>query len=126
MAAPPMAEPRVMGYAPVPAPASATAAAQDRYAEEASNKILARARTKEAASEKNSLERVTVTGSSIKREPIHEASDWLVLMDSLLESGKDAEAAHEWARFRRTYPDYAVPEVLERRLKALPVRSDLY
>lgn len=120
----PVSEGAALAYAPSPASASAPPRSRIRPAEEVASDFYARANTQKAA--KSSLERVTVTGSSIKREQLHGAPEWLALMEDLLQKGKDVEAAHEWARFRRTYPDYAVPEALEQRLKALPAKNELY
>lgn len=120
----PVSEGAALSYAPSPASASAPPRSRIRPAEEGASDFYARANTQKAA--KSSLERVTVTGSSIKREQLHEAPEWLALMEDLLQKGKDVEAAHEWARFRRTYPDYAVPEALEQRLKSLPAKNELY
>jgi hypothetical protein len=120
----PVSEGAALSYAPSPASASAPPRSRIRAAGEGASDFYARANTQKAA--KSSLERVTVTGSSIKREQLHEAPEWLALMEDLLQKGKDVEAAHEWARFRRTYPDHAVPEALEQRLKSLPAKNELY
>ncbi len=72
---------------------------------------------------KEQMEKVTVTGSSIRRTfspvPATPQSLWIERIEARLREGKDAEALREWTKFREAYPRYSVPVELEEKMKAL-------
>jgi hypothetical protein len=47
------------------------------------------------------------------------AREWLQKIDDLIRQGRNDEALRSWEDFRKAYPDYAVPEPLKEKLKAL-------
>lgn len=110
-------------FTPPAAPAPAPAA-------EASPPVSSQAQATNAAGAsaapilaRERVEKVTVTGSSIKRTmsatPATPQLTWIERIEGHLRDGKDAEALREWTRFRETYPDYRVPAELEEKMKAL-------
>lgn len=44
---------------------------------------------------------------------------WLEKIDDLIKQGRNDEALRSWEDFRKAYPDYAVPDPLKEKLKAL-------
>jgi hypothetical protein len=50
---------------------------------------------------------------------VEAAAQWLASIEANLDTGKDAEVLDQWRKFRRAYPDYAVPPALEERIKAI-------
>ena len=114
----PAPAPPSLSPAPAPAPVVAAAGAPGE-----SNVFLSQ---EKSATAKAAQRTVTVTGSRIRSAYEADPAAWLGAIDVLLDGGKNPEAAAEWARFRKAYPDYAVPEVTEKRLQALPKPIDLY
>jgi hypothetical protein len=87
-----------------------------------------------AGSSEHNLQRVEITGSSIKRQSAEGASpisvlreqaiargpvEWLASIEALLDAGKDTEALDQWRRFRQAHPYYYVPQKTEDRIKAI-------
>lgn len=71
-------------------------------------------------SDERALERVEIAGSSVKRAAVAKApAEWLASIEAMLGEEKNAQALDEWRGFRKTYPDYPVPQTTEERIKAL-------
>jgi hypothetical protein len=92
------------------------------------------------------VQRVEITGSTIRRADAETASPvqvivaedlkksgatsvagvivdpadaWLSKIDALLKAGSNQEALQEWRKFRKEYPDYAVPDGISEKIKPL-------
>ncbi len=92
------------------------------------------------------VQRVEITGSAIRRAEVETASPvqvivaedlkksgvtsvsgvitnpadaWLAKIDALLKAGSNQEALQEWRKFRKEYPDYAVPDDISEKIKPL-------
>lgn len=112
--------------APVFAPAPAPIAALEKRSNYSGK------RTEAASGE--AMQRVDITGSSLKRtnteganpvtvitaKPIASAQlEWLANIEALLDDGKEADALDQWRRFRLAHPYYRVPQSLEDRIKSV-------
>lgn len=91
-----------MAQAPAPVVAASAAPAMDA-----------------AGSEERALQRVEVSGSSIRKAEPAPAGIWLARIDALLRAGKNDEALVEWDKFRKSHPDHAVPDAIDARIKTL-------
>lgn len=62
-----------------------------------------------------------VTASTVAADEAaaNPADAWLKKIDTLLRAGSDQEAVLEWRKFRKTYPDYVVPDALNQKMKSL-------
>lgn len=60
-----------------------------------------------------------IVSPSVSTETINPANVWLGKIDALLKAGSNKEALLEWRKFRKAYPDYAVPDALTEKMKAL-------
>ncbi len=113
MAPPPIAE-AVSGQlatAPAPAPAAAPAPA---VALERQARMAAPAR-KMAPEAPAAYSAAADSQADAQRDP----QAWLLQIDRALKADKPRDALDEWTKFRRAYPDYAVPKELTERLDAL-------
>ncbi len=93
--------------APAPAPAAAASAAPE---------ALERSADRHAA---QAMQKVEVTGSSIRKAEAESPAGWLDRIADLLGAGKNAEALTEWDNFRAAHPDHPVPDPLRAKIKAL-------
>lgn len=62
---------------------------------------------------------VTATAVVADEATANPADAWLKKIDALQKAGSNQEALLEWRKFRKTYPEYVVPDALDQKMKSL-------